>query len=124
MRTPLGEIPKDWLVFVEPHIRRPSISECWLWCGAMSHKERCTMRNPVTGAPVMVRQFVMRLFFDYPENRFVKASCGNPTCVNPNHLFIVVAKSWRKVAKKGLGYKDLSGVRTARSAKPPVPSSG
>jgi hypothetical protein len=45
LRTPLGEVPKEWLDIIEPKIARPDDTTCWLWIGSMRRTRRAALQH-------------------------------------------------------------------------------
>lgn len=86
MLTQLENIPKEWLNHVEPRVVRGSFLPCWVWCGAVDQNGYPIMR--VAGKIVMVHRFVAKIFWDFPNDYYVRRKCSVNNCVNPNHLHI------------------------------------
>lgn len=86
MLTQLGNVPKEWLNHVEPHIVRGAFLPCWVWAGACDRNGYPIMR--VDGKIVMVHRWVAKLFWEYAPSMYVRRSCGVNNCVNPSHLII------------------------------------
>lgn len=90
LKTSLENVPREWLVHVEPHVMRGSWLPCWVWMGATDRNGYPTMmvRDPETGKrkTVMVHRFVAGLFFDYDPCLTVRRTCNTINCVNPAHV--------------------------------------
>lgn len=93
IRTPLGELPPDWRVYVEPYISRSQFSACWFWQGNYNHYSKAIMADLETGRGKSLRRFVMGMFYDYPNRLKIGSSCNNITCINPNHLYFMIQKN-------------------------------
>lgn len=89
LKTPLGDIPAEWLRWIEPKIVR-SEDGCWRWQGAFDSEGEPLMftRNPANGkrATQRVKRVVAKLFFAIKPYHDVLHKCDNLDCVNPSHL--------------------------------------
>jgi hypothetical protein len=112
--TKLGNVPRDWLFFVEPKIIRPQESTCWLWQGGMDGygEPILAYTDPVTKKRTAVRLkvVVMKLFWDGLKGHEIVHECGNLNCVNPHHLFVSTT-SWRVKDRKRLISKKRTNIR-------------
>lgn len=104
--TPLKDVPKRWLMVIEPHIVRSARhADCWMWTG---------VNYPDTGEPrvnyideariagrkgqsksVGAKKLIAEMFIDMsrvPRDGQGRSSveivhlCGHVTCLNPAHL--------------------------------------
>lgn len=92
LRTPLQLIPKDWLDMIEPRIRRPEGTSCWLWDGAVDFEGEpiITAKNLVTGSrgTRRVKRIVADMFWDIDESVHVLHACKNNNCLFPDHFYV------------------------------------
>ena len=80
--------------------------DCWLWTGTTYRGGYGHFRRKIEGRWVMYKAH--RYAIEYfgkkyiPEGMFVCHSCDNPSCVNPDHLFLGSAKeNTQDCIKKG-----------------------
>lgn len=96
LSTPLGNVPKEWLQFIEPKIERPEGTTCWLWRGSCfpDGHAQIMVTNPETGKRNgrRVARVVAEMFWNL-KGEDVVHECGNLNCVNPNH-FHVTGNHW------------------------------
>ena len=92
MDSRLKDIPRDWLVDVEPKIVRTArFKECWIWEGGCDTYGHPTfwVTSPETGRQTTVRvaRFIAKMFWPgLKRHHDVAHSCGNIACLNPAHL--------------------------------------
>ncbi len=95
MHTRFENIPKEWLNQIEPFVVRGPFLPCWVWCGALD-RNGYPIKN-VDGVMVMVHRYVAKIFYDFPDNWYVKRECNVQNCVNPNHLVITTYRKDKKL---------------------------
>ena len=93
--TKLCDIPRAWLEFIEPRIRREGT--CWLWTGSLDHDGHPSVSLRVPGKTTRttrrVARIVAEMFWDLRESNDVLHACPHLNCLNPNH-FHVSAAHW------------------------------
>ena len=96
-RTPLCDVPVEWLQNVEPKIVRSGFKGCWI-SYAMTNSAGAPLISMKTkdGKPrkMMLARYVMSIFYDYSPAYYVRRSCPYQQCVNPNHLYL--SPHWTK----------------------------
>lgn len=100
----LSEIPRDWILHVEPHIARQGYLPCWMWTGAGEQDDYPVFRLPLPnqrhGQKVLVRRWVASLFWQFPKQSMVVTTCGNRRCLNPAHMYVTSGRVQEKVVKE------------------------
>jgi hypothetical protein len=90
MKTALENIPREWLVNVEPHIIRGQYLPCWLWNKGLDSSGWPSERVKIGDKLVRraMHRFVARIFYDFPDEYYVIhiASCKYKNCLHPAHL--------------------------------------
>lgn len=88
LATPLKDIPKAWLDYIEPKIER--VGECWLWRGAHDSEGEPVLNffNAVTRHrnTRRVKRMVAEMFWVLLRRHDVIRQCGVLSCLNPSHL--------------------------------------
>lgn len=98
-------------------------SECWLWTGNKDNDGYGKFSIRIDGkrfyfrAHRFIYEFVCGIF---DANLFVCHRCDNPTCVNPDHLFLGTAKDNNNDATRKGRYKAPSGDRHWSKQRPQV----
>lgn len=60
---------------------------CWEWSGSTDARGYCRLN--VNGTPQLAHRISFRLHFgDFPDEMTICHKCDNPTCTNPEHLFL------------------------------------
>jgi hypothetical protein len=93
MATPLYLIPREWLITVEPRIKRNE-EGCWLWQGALDGYGCPTVAVTLdTGkrSTARVSRIVARMFWDLRRHHDVVQKCGALNCLNPAHFYVTAA---------------------------------
>jgi hypothetical protein len=83
MRTPLRDIPREWLIDIEPRLARGGVlKECWIWTAGLDHE----------GHPTRARRaarYIAKMFWPKIQSYHeVLHDCGNVSCLNPGHFRI------------------------------------
>lgn len=89
LNTAFENVPKEWLNHIEPRVTRGPFLPCWVWHGSIDDNGYPRMRiddNKV----VKVHRWVAGLFWDFPDDYYVKQTCGCRNCVNPTHLKVTL----------------------------------
>lgn len=91
--TALDEIPREWLRDIEPRVNRVGFNDCWIWEGPIDDNgyPYYTMLDPLVAGrriKIMVHIQVARMFWNFPENYYVRHSCDVRNCIKPHHLYI------------------------------------
>jgi hypothetical protein len=101
IRSPLGEIDRRWLEFVEPYLYRPPKGHeaygCWLWQGPVDGRTGEPFRNlydptkkrPEKGWRKMqfVKFLIAEIFvIGWCDGYSAFHECGNNNCLAPHHL--------------------------------------
>lgn len=90
LKTQFGNVPKEWLDEIEPHVQR-EIDGCWNWTGAFTENGYPRMqyfdyeRGGYFHIPAHVR--VAQIFWNFERDKCrVRRSCNNRACVRPSHV--------------------------------------
>lgn len=90
LATKLGDIPVEWLRYVEPRLVRTG--QCWLWEGACDGEGEPVLsyRNLETGKrnTRRLKQIIANIFWEMKSHYEVIHQCGNINCLNPAHFYI------------------------------------
>lgn len=93
--------------------RTEEVGECIEWQGYFQNKVPFTQHGERF---MSVRRLILELNgTEVPENMYAKSSCGNPDCVNPNHIVLVSRKQHSKAMASKV--KHNSPIRLAKLVK-------
>lgn len=99
LKTPLGDIPREWLASIEHRIKRSKDSECWLWTGCVDQDGEpiLSFKNLETGArnTRRVKRVIAEIFWEILPRHDVVHQCGNLDCLNPAHFYVSMA-NWNQ----------------------------
>jgi hypothetical protein len=101
LRTPFGEVPKEWLDIIEPKIVRPDDTTCWLWNGSTDERgePRYSIQNQYGHWTTRTcKSLIAGIFWILPQVCSVFRSCKSVNCLNPNH-FIVTTRHYTQVRR-------------------------
>jgi hypothetical protein len=90
LKTPLDELPREWVKYIEPYVIRGGFLPCWVWAGKINrygHPYLWTT-DPLTGKSIrlMAHRMVARIFWDFPSKWYIRRTCDTINCVNPAHI--------------------------------------
>ena len=86
--TPLKDIPREWLLEIEPFVYRVEGDDCWYWTGDITHTGKPTKVSRKTGKVRRINmvEYVAKMFWDIPDGWKAKHTCTTRNCVNPSHI--------------------------------------
>lgn len=84
----LRDIPRNWLIIIEPKIIRAGFEPCWIYTGGFVPNNRPIIRDPSNGKMTTVQRVVAKMFWDFPDELWVYLTCRRTDCVNPAHIWI------------------------------------
>lgn len=107
----LSAIPRWWLKYVEPRIKRTGT--CWHWQGAVDTNGEPVMKllNPESGkyGTQLLKRVVAGLFYKIKKHYDVFHECGELTCLNPSHLY-VSASHWSQEDREDMVNKKRKNI--------------
>lgn len=78
--------------------------QCWDWTGAVqTHGNTPTMRH--NGKVGSVRRFLAMELGKNVDGKIVTHKCGNPACVNPDHIAVMPRGDLQRRISKTMNYK-------------------
>lgn len=78
---------RDWPLEVRFYWFVKKTKSCWLWTGAKSQGKYGKIHNGETIE--RAHRVSYRIHHgEVPEGHFIRQSCKNPKCVNPDHLIL------------------------------------
>lgn len=112
LTTKLGDIPREWLERVEPHIVR--MGSCWIWQGACDGDGEPTFNYPQPNGKRTSRRlkrWIVDMFWDgLKPHHDVLHHCGDLSCINPAHFFISAAH-WKQEDRAKMIEKKRKAVK-------------
>ena len=87
--------------------------DCWVWTGCMNGSTKAVPVARIAGRSVTVRRVAAHLGGHQQKARRFSVTCGNPRCVNPNH---VIDESLVRVKKERFRLKVSEHERRAKIA--------
>lgn len=104
--TPLRDIPREWMLYVEPKILRAGYLPCWQWVGDFSQEGypqayTGARRQPGDIKKTLMRRLVASMFWEFGRYQYVVSTCGNRACLNPEHLVVTNGKPASPSANPG-----------------------
>lgn len=89
-------------------IRKHVVEEgdCWNWTGAFQSKSGTVPTMRWQGKTSSVRRFVLLAGGVDLTKRLATYTCGNPLCVNPEHLTHITRRALQKRTAKVSGYAN------------------
>lgn len=122
MKTPMRNEPADWDAVKAKIMQRHIVEgDCWEWksfCirGTVPVLHHKTTEGRNVASPV--RKLVAYLWGKYvPPGYKCLTRCGNPMCVNPDHICLVQEKDHLKRAARSVARIHTSSLRAARIAE-------
>jgi len=83
---PITKVTTSWLL--DRTIPEPN-SGCWLWLYAVNQDGYGIARDPTSGRPDKAHRIAFRLLKGViPNDLHILHKCDNPSCCNPDHLFL------------------------------------
>lgn len=76
------------------------VGDCWEWQGALQHRSPVPVMN-YNNQVQPVRRHIARELGIALQGKFATYRCGNPICVNPDHVIVVTRKRLQqRIAKE------------------------
>ncbi len=92
------------------------VGECWEWRGAMSSNGSPTIKHHSNSNSTSLRRVMLTLQGKAMGDLRAVATCGNPLCVNPDHIAAWTRSRVLKRAEKDTGYTRRATRNAAISA--------
>lgn len=89
-------------------------SGCWIWTAAKMPKGYGQMKLPKTRKQEYAHRLAYMIHFgEIPDGKHVCHKCDNPSCVNPDHLFLGTA--WDNLNDMKIKGRHLYGEKNTQS---------
>lgn len=91
-RSQLGDIPRAWLIEIEPLIQR--VKSHWLWPIAddrgnpIVRVRKVDQSGKRSYSHMSAYRFVANIFYDMPAGYFPQRGCKVKGCIRPDHILI------------------------------------
>ncbi len=100
---------KNPILLFEKHIELIPFTDCWIWNGWLDKDGYGRFQNPIYKNENRASRLSYLLYKGaIPKGLCVCHICDNPSCVNPNHLWLgTQGENARDRQKKGRGRKGI-----------------